>query len=77
MRILLSISGIIAGGFGLLMWGASKSSIHEILAAVLLLTGAVLFVGGAIISALEKIEQAARSVQTETEQVRRAVEKNT
>jgi hypothetical protein len=50
--MILTILGLASWGFGLLVWLASKSAIHEILSVIFILNGSVLISGARIVSTL-------------------------
>ena len=57
MSILLIVVAVLVGLFAFGTLGLAKTSIHEIQGFVLLLIAAVLFVGGCILSEIERIRR--------------------
>jgi DNA-directed RNA polymerase subunit RPC12/RpoP len=55
MKPLLYACGILALILGILIFGNAKSALHEIEAMVLMLIGAVLIVGGAVLGGIDRL----------------------
>ena len=61
MQYVLFVAGVVMGTLGLLVALVATTSIGQILGGVLLIVGAVLVSGGAIVEAVERLRKEVRS----------------
>ncbi len=57
MKWLLFVAALVVGFFSLVMWGAAKTAIHEIEAAILLLIATVCFGFSCTIDAIDRFRR--------------------
>lgn len=57
MSWLLAILGMLVGGFGCIAYAGATTVMHQIVGSCIGIAGTVLFVGGAIVAAIERIPE--------------------
>lgn len=77
MRLALSFGGLLCGLFGIGTLFLSKSAIHEGVAALIVLIGSTMFIGGALLGGIGGVKSSIAALHEEVIALRRALEKLT
>lgn len=75
MRYLLGVGGLFIGLIGFVTLLFSKTAVNEGVAAIIILIGAVAFVGGALLEGMRELKTLLATLTTEVIAVRKAIEK--
>jgi hypothetical protein len=75
MRYVLGVGGLFIGLIGFVTLLLSKSAVNEGVAAIIILIGAVAFVGGALLEGMRELKTSLATLTTEVIAVRKAIEK--